>query len=70
MASIIDEQMDRHGSLVPGAAGVFWARAADAEWTRNEGEAEKDFLTRARHAAKAAGYRIVRFGGAIETDDT
>jgi hypothetical protein len=65
MASIIDLEIARHGTLV--VSGLYWARAGDREWTRDDGESEADFLARARRSARGEGFRVLRIGGAVET---
>ena len=69
MASIVDEHMARHGHIRPERAGIYWARAGDAEWVRDDSEAERDFIARARAEARARGYRTLRIGGAVNTEE-
>jgi hypothetical protein len=71
-SSFLDIDLARHGSLLPEAEGLHWARVGTAEWVRGQHETNSDFLARARIEAKAEGWRILTFGGAIrlytETD--
>ena len=67
-SSYIDDRMHRRGTLT--LTGLHWARSGYAEWVRFPGEGEKAFMDRAKASAKAEGYRIVTFGGALHIDDT
>jgi hypothetical protein len=70
MTSFLDELMSRKGSLLPDRAGLHWCRAGLHEWVRWPDEPEAEFWARARREAKAFGFRILTFGGAVPLYDT
>ena len=70
MTSFLDELMSRRGSLLPDRAGLHWARAGIHEWVRWPDEPEAEFWKRTQLEAKALGFRVLTFGGAIALYDS
>ena len=66
-SSYIDTLMHKRGELT--MVGLHWARSGPCEWVRLPEETERDFMIRAKQSAKAEGYKLVTFGGALSVDD-
>jgi hypothetical protein len=66
---ILDALMAREGTVLPAFAGVNWAKAGDRIWTREEHESEHSFRARVRTEADREGFKLVRIGGMIATNE-
>jgi hypothetical protein len=69
MTSFLVELMARKGTLLPDRAGLHWCRAGLHEWVRWPDEPEAAFWARTRLEAKALGFRVLTFGGAVPLYD-